>query len=171
MKLGEVLTVISIVVGIVSLVSFLQLSFNVELKDIFREVINYYRVIANHTIGLPAKIIGIELPQKLLDFWSLSFVGAGAYCRVPKIDQSRALRNSSFTSIRHWRVILFFIMGICGFGLVIFMWAFSPSIYVDDFWEKKQDLSRASAFNALIIVLGSVLYFVLNAFFPYIWGA
>ena len=76
MRIGDVLTAISILVGIVSVVSFLQISFEIGLTKLSFAIVHYYRVIADNTIGLPAKLISIELPQRLIDFWSISFVGA-----------------------------------------------------------------------------------------------
>ena len=164
MRIGDVLTAISILVGIVSVVSFLQISFEIGLTKLSFAIVHYYRVIADNTIGLPAKLISIELPQRLIDFWSISFVGASAYCRVPNIDQSRALR---ITNIPCWRILLFFIMGIFGFGIFVFYAALSPLTYANEYMEEKQDLSRAAIRNLLSIIVGVIVFFFLNAFFPY----
>ena len=166
-EVKNTLKVLGIMVGTISVISFSQRIFDVGLIAVERAVVEYYREIANLIFAAPMELLGIKVPATLTDIWALSFVGALAYTRTPKIELSRIFRNNPrLTKIKHWKILLFFIFGITGIGLFVLVGAFSPTTYADDFHEEPLDLSKGAARNALYIFGGALAFFVLNAFAP-----
>jgi hypothetical protein len=127
------LRVLSILVGTLSLVSFAQAMFNVGLVPALEEIITFYRGIAANVFGLLTMLIGFIPPQSVLDFWTLSFLGASAYFRTQGIEQSRALRGLNLNpQSLWWRVGLLLIFGFSGLGLVVVLSAVHPLTYILD---------------------------------------
>ena len=158
---------LTILVGVISVVSLAQRVFDVGVVAIAKNVIEYYRHIAHLVLAAPMELLGIKVPPAVTDAWALSFVGASAYARTPKIEQSRFfLRYPGLTGRKYWKVWLLFFFGITGIGLFPLLGAISPITYVDGFHEEPLDLSKGAARNALYIFGGAIVFFVLNGFAP-----
>ena len=159
--------VLGILLGIFSLVSFVQRLFDIGMMAIAREIINYYRTIAYFFIGLPARIFGFHFPDALMDLWTLSFMGATAYAKTPNIENARFFRRyPAVTKVRYWKAWLLMIFGLSGIGLAVLFGAISPITYIDEFHEEPLDLSKRAAINVLYIIGGAIAFFILNAFGP-----
>jgi len=158
---------LGILLGIFSLVSFVQRLFDIGVMAIAREIIDYYRTIAYFFIGLPARMIGFHFPGALMDMWTLSFIGAAAYAKTPKIENARFFRrHPAVTEVRYWKFWLLLIFGLSGIGLAVLFGAISPITYVDEFHEEPLDLSKRAGTNVLYIIGGAIAFFILNAFGP-----
>ena len=111
--------------------------------------------------------MGLELPQPLVDFWTVSFLGAGAYVRTDGIERCRALRSYKLDpQSTLWTVGLFIAFGFSGLGLGIVLSAVHPLIYVDDFQEEPLDLMKGAALNVLLVGVGAITFFIVKAFAP-----
>lgn len=158
---------LSVLVGILSVVSFIQHLFDIGVFAVAKEALNYYRSIAYFFFGLPARLLGISLPQELIDLWTLSFIGSAAYVKTENIERTRFFRHREyFTSRPYWKFWLFVIFGVSGLGLVVLFSTISPFTYVDEFSEEPLDVLRGAAKNAVLILGGAVVFFLLNAFGP-----
>ncbi|MDX8391681.1 MAG: hypothetical protein R8K53_03830 [Mariprofundaceae bacterium] len=92
-EVKETIRVLTILVGIISVVSFAQRLLDVGMIAVVKDVIGYYREIANLVFATPMGLLGIKVPPALTDAWALSFVGASAYVRAPNIEESRFFRR------------------------------------------------------------------------------
>jgi len=156
---------LGIILGTLSLVSFAQALLNVGLVPVLEDFLTFYRAVASAVFGL--LLLGFTPPQYVMDFWTLSFLGASAYCWVQGIENSRALRGMNLNpQSRWWRVGLWLILGLSGLGLVVVSNTVNPLTYIDDFHEQPQDLMKGAAGNVFLICVGAVLFFVVNAFGP-----
>lgn len=165
--LKDTLRVLTLLVGMISVVSFVQRLFDVGVIAVAKDLIEYYRAIANLVFAVPLKFFNIKVPPPLTDAWALSFVGASAYARTSNIEQSRLFRRyPGLTRTKHWRVGLLFLFGISGLGLVVLLSAITPNTYVDEFHEEPLDLMKEAARNTLYIFGGALLFFVVNALAP-----
>lgn len=100
-----------------------------------------------------------------MDFWTISFIGAGAFVRTPRIEQCRAFRNLPLDpNAIWWKVVVFLVFGFSGIGLVMVLSTVSPFTYVDGFYEETSDLARGAAKNVLLVCVGAVVFFAVNAF-------
>lgn len=164
---SETTRVLTILVGVISVVSFAQRLFDIGVVATARDAIEYYRAIAHLIFSAPMELLGIRVPPAVTDVWALSFVGASAYARTPKIEQSRFFRrHPGLTGRKYWKVWLLFLFGITGIGLFVLLGAISPITYVDEYHEEPLDLSKGAARNALYVFGGALVFFVLNAFAP-----
>ena len=165
--MNSTLKVLSILVGVLSLVSFAQEVLSFGFTPMMDNFIGYYRGIAHTFISYPARLVGISLPGEIIDFWALSFIGAGAYIRTPNIENTRFLRKYNFNPIStKGRVGIFAAFGVSGLGVAIFLAALNPMTYTDSMNEESQAVMRQSILNALLVVIGCVFFFVINAFAP-----
>lgn len=163
----ETIRVLSLLVAMISVISFAQRLFDVGMIAVAKDVIGYYREIANLVFAVPMELLGIKVPPALTDVWTLSFVGASAYVRTPKIEDSRFFRMYPWlTHRKYWKVWFLFLFGASGIGLFVLLGAVTPSTYVDEFHEEPLDLSKGAARNALYIFVGALVFFVLNALGP-----
>ena len=163
----DTLRYLSIVLSVLSVSSLIQHVGNVGISPIFHDFISYYRHVAYEVFGLIGRLFSIDLPPTLMDVWTLSFIGAGAYVRTPNIEQSRLLRKhdtGKFPS--YWKFIYFLLMGFTLVGLSIVFSVLQPQIYVDDEYGESYELSRRALKNVLVTVVGVVVFFALNAYAP-----
>lgn len=163
----ETIQTLGIILGIISLVSFVQHVLDVGIFSIALEIIEYYRTVAYFFFDMPARLFGFHFPSVLMDMWTLSFIGATAYSRTPNIEKSKFFRRyPRLTRPKYWKSVLLVIGGVSGLGVFVLLAAISPITYVDEFHEEPLDLSKGAAANALYIFGGALLFFVLNAFAP-----
>lgn len=163
----DTLGALTVLVGVISVVSFGQRVFDVGLVAISKDVIEYYREIVRFLFAMPMGFLGITVPPALTDAWALSFVGASAYARTPRIEKSRLFRKyPRLTRFKYWKSVLLVLFGLSGVGLLVLLGAITPSTYVDEFQEEPLNLSKGAARNALYIFGGALAFFVLNAFAP-----
>lgn len=102
-----------------------------------------------------------------MDFWTISFVGAGAYVRTRNIEQSRALRGYALDPRgTWWKVALFIVFGFFGMGFVIALGVLSPLTYVAEFHEEPMDLMKGAAVNVFIVCAAAVVFYAFNASSP-----
>lgn len=163
----DILLYLSILISGLSVISLVQHVGNVGIAPVFHDFISYYRYIAYEVFGLVGRMFSIDIPSTLMDVWTLSFIGAGAYVRTPYIEKSRLLRKydtSKFPS--YWKFIYFLLMGFTFVGLSIVFSALQPQIYVDDEFGESYSLSRRALKNVLVTVAGVVVFFALNAYAP-----
>jgi hypothetical protein len=159
----ETLRVLGVLVGILSLVSFTQAMFSVGLVPVLEEFISFYRGVASYIF----RLIGFIPPQSVLDFWTLSFLGASAYFKTQGIEHSRALRGLNLNpQSPWWRIGLLLILGFSGLGLLVVLSAVHPVTYIDGFHEEPQDLMKGAARNVFLICGGAILFFIFNAYGP-----
>ncbi len=164
---SETIRALTLLVGVISVISFTQRLFDVGVIAIAKNVIEYYRDIAHLILAAPMELVGIKVPPAVTDAWTLSFVGASAYAKTPRIEQSRFFcRHPELTARKYWKVGLVFLFGITGIGLFVLLSAISPITYVDEFHETPLDLSKGAARNAIYIFGGALVFFVFNAFGP-----
>lgn len=165
--MNTTLRYISLLVSMLSVISLVQHFFNFGLSGVFNDIISYYRHITYQLFNLIGQLISISFPPKLMDLWTISFIGAGAYVKTPNIEFNRLLRNRDVRSFpKHWKIILFFLMGFSFTGFFLLLSAFSPSTYIDSMNEEPQDLIKGMLKNTLIILIGIIVFFALNAYAP-----
>ena len=163
----ETLRILGILLGTLSVVSLAQAVFNVGLVPTFEEFITFYRGLVANVFWILTTLIGFKPPQSVLDFWTLSFLGASAYVRVQGIEQSRALRGLNLNpQSLWWRVVLLLIFGFSGFGLGIVFSTFNPMTYIDAFHVGSQDLMKGAVMNVVLIFVGAIVFFIVNAYAP-----
>ena len=152
---------LTIATASISLISLLQKLFNIGLIDIAATYIGYYRKIAYVIFGWPAEIFHFHMPKLLIDFWTLSFISAGAYVKTKDMEQARAFRrfNLQSPSIK-LRAAVFLIFGFTGIGLAI------PLSITSIYTFTEGDITRDALKNFAIILVVTVGFFVLNAFAP-----
>lgn len=159
--------VLGILVGALSLVSFVQNVLHIGLTSSLQPIVLYYRAIASAVFGIPAALVGLTLPQALVDFWAISFLGAGAYARTEGIERCRAFRDYNFAPHSNgWKLAVFIIFGFTGLGTFVVLAALWPLTYVDAFHEEPMDPMKNAIWNVFLVCAGAVVFFVLNAFAP-----
>ena len=100
--------VLSILAATMSVISFVQSLLTVGLLPSLEAIVTFYRDLAAFVFGLPAALLGFKLPQRIVDFWTTSFIGAGAFVRTPRIEQCRAFRNLPLDpNAIWWKVVVF----------------------------------------------------------------
>ncbi|EGR0943148.1 hypothetical protein EGX57_18110 [Vibrio cholerae] len=150
-----------------SVISLIQHSFDVGLAEIFYDLIEYYRKATYLCFNFIGGLISIKMPPVLMDLWAISFIGAGAYVKTPKIEQNRLLRNRDVKkSPKYWKAILFLFMGVTFIGLAIILSAFRPQTYIDDMSDEPMDLLRGTLKNVFIVLAGALVFFAINAYAP-----
>lgn len=156
--------VLSILVSTMSVISAVQSLLDIGLLPSLEAIVAFYRGLAASVFGLPAALFGFKLPQPIVDFWTVSFIGAGAYVRTPGIEQCRAFRTLQLApqSI-WWKVIVLLVFGFSGIGIAMVLNTISPFTYVDGFYEEPMDLGRGTAKNVLLVCAGAIAFFAANA--------
>ena len=158
---------LGIIIAAFSVISFCQAFFDVGLSVIAQEMIGYYRTVTYFFLDFPARLFGVHFPAPLMDIWTLSFVGAGAYVRTPNIETCRFFRrNPNLTAWKYWKFPFGFFMGISGWGLLVLLAAISPTTYADALHEEPLDLSKGAALNVLYVIAAAITFFILNAYGP-----
>lgn len=141
--------------------------FNFGVSGVFNDIISYYRHITYQLFYFIGQLISISFPPKLMDLWTISFIGAGAYVRTPNIEFNRLLRNSDIRCFpKYWKFLLFLTMGFSFIGLFLLLSALQPQTYIDQMHEEPQNLMRGMLKNMLIIILSAIVFFALNAYAP-----
>lgn len=158
---NKVITVLTLLTASMSIISLVQKFFNVGLGPLAASYVSYYRKISYFAFGLPAELLDIHLPMALIDFWTLSFICAGAYVRTESLEKARAFRDYNFSSPSiKLRTALFFVWGFTGIGLTIPLSVLSIYTYTEN------DITR-DALKHFGIILGiSILFYAVNAFAP-----
>jgi hypothetical protein len=119
----ETLRALTILVGMISVVSFVQRLFDVGVIAVAKTLIQYYREIAHLVFAAPMELLGIKVPPALTDAWTLSFVGASAYARTPRIELSRFFRrHPQLTGTKYWKVGLLFLFRHNWYGPIRAAW-------------------------------------------------
>jgi len=112
-------------------------------------------------------MLGLVLPQPLIDMWMVSLIGAGSYVMTPGIEGCRAFRN---LHLKHFptslKTGLFLAFGFSGIGILIVFSALDPLTYCDDMHNEPLDLMRGTGINILIVTGWVILFFIANAFAP-----
>ena len=161
------LRVLGILLGSLSVISLAQAVLNVGLVPALEEFITFYRSLAANVFGLLTALFGFIPPQPVFDFWTLSFLGASAYCRTEGIENCRALRGLNLNpQSLWWRIGLWLLFGFSGMGFGFAVSAIYPLTYVDFLHEEPPDLMRGAAMNLFWICAGVILFFVVNAYEP-----
>ena len=149
------------IVSVISLISLVQKLFDVGLADFAVTYVEYYRKIAYLIFGWPLEIFNLHMPSALVDFWMLSFICAGSYVRTENLEKSRFFRDYNFPSPSiKLRTVVFFIFGFTGIGFFI------PFSVLSIYTYTENDITRDALKNLAIIIGGTLLFFVLNAFAP-----
>jgi hypothetical protein len=126
--------VLSILVGTMSVISAVQSLLDIGLLPSLEAIVTFYRGLAASVFGLPASFFGLKLPQPIVDFWTVSFIGAGAYVRTPGIEKCRAFRTLTLDpQAIWWKVVVFLVFGFSGLGIAMVLNTVSPFTYVDGF--------------------------------------
>jgi len=159
------LRALGVILGTLSLISFAQELLNVGLVPVLEDFMTFYRAVASTVFGL--LLMGFKPPQYVVDFWTLSFLGASAYCRTQGIEKSRALRGLNLNpKSLWWRVGLWLIFGFSGAGFGFVLAAVYPLTYMDSLHGEPLDLMKGAARNVFLICAGAILFFIVNAFGP-----
>ena len=154
-------------VSVLSVISLIQHFFNVGIAEVFSDFLSYYRQLVYQFFGFFGQLFSIQFPEKMMDLWALSFVGAGAYVRTPNIEYNRLFRDRDIWLFpRYWKGLLFVFMGLSFIGLAILLAVFQPQTYVDELSIEPQNLMRGTIINALIVLSGVLVFFSLNAYAP-----
>lgn len=165
--INATLRVLGMLLAALSVVSFVQSVLDVGVLSALQPIVSYYRTIAHAVFGVPAALMGLALPQSLVDFWTVSFVGAGAYVRTEGIERCRAFRDLSLDPQAFgWKLAVFLVFGLSGLGIFVAVAAIWPLTYVDAFHEEPMDLMKGAIANVFLVCVAASLFFVLNAFFP-----
>jgi uncharacterized membrane protein YidH (DUF202 family) len=116
---SDAYTILGWIIASMSLISFIQRFLSVGLGTMANDFVSYYRKLAHAVFGIPAELIGITLPNSLIDFWVLSFVFAGAYVRAKNVEDARAFRYLRLKkpSIK-LRSAIFLIFGFTGLSFL-----------------------------------------------------
>ncbi|NWF91792.1 MAG: hypothetical protein HXY46_02660 [Syntrophaceae bacterium] len=163
----KTIQILSILIGIISLVSFIQRLFDIGVITICKELIDYYRTIAYFFFNLPLRVFGLHFPKWLMDIWTLSLVGAASYVKTPNIENARFFRlYPVLIKGRYWKLWFLLSLGLSGIGLAFLFVTFWPMTYVDEFHEEPLDLSKRAGMNIFYIIGGAIAFFILNAFGP-----
>ncbi|TVP07560.1 hypothetical protein AYI73_04570 [Shewanella algae] len=146
-----------------SVISLMQQLLDIGLNGVFLDFLQYYRALLSEVIGL----LHLELPQPLLDLWTLSFIGAGAHVRTEGVEHIRLFREyKSLTTFRYWKAVYFFFLGVTFIGCSFFTAIISPFTYVDEMNQESQVVLRRTIVNSFIVISGMLLFFALNAYAP-----
>lgn len=157
----------TLLLSILSVVSLIQHACAFGIAVVLSDFLSYYRLITYQIYNFIGGLISIEFPPMLMDAWTLSFIGAGAYINTPSIENSRLLRNIDVENkFKYWKSLLFVFMGISFSGLALLVAAFNPQTYVDDMSLEPQNLTRGALKNTLYALIGVVVFFLLNAYAP-----
>lgn len=156
-----VTTGFALITASMSINSLIQKLFNVGLVGMAASYVSYYRKISYFIFGLPASLLNVHLPVALIDFWTLSFLCAGAYVRTKNLEGARAFRRYNFSSPSlKLRLAIFFLWGFTGFGLIIPFSVLSITTYTEN------DITRDALTHLGIVLVFSVLFYAINAFAP-----
>lgn len=163
LAMNQILKYLALFVSLLSLVSLFQQFFTVGLSGVFSSVLEYYRLVVSGIF----KVFNIDVPQTLLDLWTISFITSAAYLRTENIENSRLLHKIDVTSLyKHWKIIYFFILGFFFIGLAILFSMLTPQTYVDEMNESPNDLIKGAVSNLVLVVSALILFFALNAYAP-----
>jgi hypothetical protein len=144
-----------------SVISLVQNILNVGLGTLASSYVGYYRKISHFVFGLPAEFFNIHLPTALIDFWTLSFICAGAYVRTRDLEKARAFRNYNLPSPSlKLRAAVFFVFGLTGMGLMIPLSALFIHTYTEN------DITRDALKHLSLIIATVLVFFAFNAFAP-----
>ncbi|AEY00073.1 hypothetical protein GU3_01580 [Oceanimonas sp. GK1] len=161
--MNKTLQPLAIILSMLSLISLIQHSFDVGLKGVFLDFIQYYRLIFSKFIEL----FHVELPQYFLDLWVLSFVAAGAHIRTDGLENARLFREfKSITTFRYWKPVYFFLIGFTFIGCLFFTSILSPQTYIDEMNLESQIILRKTIRNLFVVIGGMLLFFATNAYTP-----
>ncbi len=161
------LRTLGLILSALSVISFVQVVLDVGLASTFQSLVSFYRSVANAVFGWPVAFIGLTLPQPLVDFWTISFLGAGAYVRTDGIEKCRAFRNYNLDPHAFgWKLAVLCLFGFSGIGTAIAFAPLWPLTYADNFHEEPLDLMKGAIANLFWVCLAAVAFFVLNAFTP-----
>lgn len=145
----------------ISLISLTQRLFEVGLGTLSAQYLGYYRKIAYAIFGWVPELVGVHLPATIVDFWTLSFICAGAYVRTENLEQARAFRRYNFSSpCTKLRIAIFFVWGFTGFGLAVPLSVTSIHTYTEN------DIMREALKNFTVVVGATIVFFAINAFAP-----
>lgn len=162
--MNKILKTLTIIVSTLSAVSLISNLFEIGLSGVALKLIEYYQLAATQAFTLNGLI---ELHPILIDFWSLSFIGATAYAKTPNIENARFLSFISQKRFNHKeRLLIFVIFGFSMLGLTIIFFALNPSTYVDEVHKQPLDLFKGSSKNLAMITTALILFFILNAYAP-----
>ncbi len=163
--IGVTIRILSILAGTMSVISAVQSLFDIGLLPSLEAIVEFYRGLAASFFGIPAALFGLKLPQPMVDFWTVSFIGAGAYVRTPGIERCRAFRRLPLDPQSvWWKVVVFLIFGLSGLGVAMVLSSVSPFTYVDGFYEEPMDLMRGTAKNVFLVCAGAIAFFAANAY-------
>ena len=73
MKVNQITKILTIIVGSLSLISFITKIFDIGLIASLNLYVIYYQNIMYPIIGFPFDIFNMTIPLILYDFWTLSF--------------------------------------------------------------------------------------------------
>ncbi len=154
---------LAILMGMLSVISLVQHFFDVGLNGLFYDFINYYRMMQFKVINL----LHLTLPKPMLDFWTLSFIGAGAHIKVNGIEDVRLFREyRSLMTFKYWKFFYFIIIGVTFLGCLFFTAIISPHTYIECPNQESQRVLRETILNSFVVILGMILFFALNAYAP-----
>lgn len=157
----KTLKILTLITASMSLISLFQKIFDIGLINVAATYIGYYRKISYAVFGWPAAIFNLHVPALLIDFWTLSFICAGAYVKTQKMEEARAFRRFNLPSpSMKLRAAVFLIFGFTGIGLAI------PLSITSIYTFTENDITRDALKNFLIIVIVTFAFFALNAFAP-----
>ena len=98
----------------------------------------------------------------MIDFWTISFICAGAYVRSKNIETARAFENINFSkSPIKWKIAIFLVFGFTGIGLFIPQSILSINTYTENY-----AITREAIKNLFKILTAIATFFVINAFAP-----
>lgn len=158
---NKIITVLTLLTASMSMISLVQRLFDIGLGALGASYVSYYRKIFYFLFGLPAELFNINLPIALIDFWTLSFICAGAYVRTENLEGARAFRDYNFSSPSiKLRSAIFLVWGFTGAGLAIPLSVLLISTYTEN------DIIIDAFKHILIILTISVFFFAINAFAP-----
>jgi len=154
-------SILTSITASMSIVSLTQKLFNFGLAPLAANYVAYYRKISYFVFGIPAELLGIHLPTALIDFWTLSFICAGAYVKTENLEKARAFRRYRFESPSiKLRLAVFLLFGLTGIGLAIPLSVLSINTY------NENDITRDALGHFIVILSLSILFFAINAFAP-----
>lgn len=145
----------------------MQSLFNIGILETSLIFLSFYRQVAHFIFAAPFELIGVVIPSLVVDFWTLSFVGATAYVQSKDIDKSRYYRQRSEKDLSlYWKIKIWFFFGISGLGLWVFLSSISPITYMNHMHDEPLDIAQNAAKNLFLICIATVVFFIINAFGP-----
>jgi len=76
--LQQTLRTLGILASVMSVVSLIQKVEAVGLTSMGASMLEYYRHLSSFVFAALPALVGISVPQQIVDVWALSFIGAGA---------------------------------------------------------------------------------------------